>query len=160
MTDSPTDFAAFESEEEELVLPRFDHEDAWRLGSAIRAEAAAAGLGVAIDIRRPAGAVLFHTALAGATADQDDWIARKSAVVLRFEVSSALATARMVAVGIPEGTSGSLDASRFVFAGGAVPIRVAGAGVVAVLTVSGLTSAKDHALAVNGLRVLLAHMID
>ena len=43
---------------------------------------------------------------------------------------------------------------RYTLAGGAVPIRVAGAGVVAVATVSGLSSQDDHALVVEGLRGL------
>ena len=40
--------------------------------------------------------------------------------------------------------------------GGAVPIRVAGAGVVAVVTVSGLAQVDDHNLAVAALRQLKA----
>jgi len=40
--------------------------------------------------------------------------------------------------------------------GGAVPIRVEGAGVVAVVTVSGLAQVDDHNLAVAGLRQLKA----
>ena len=41
-------------------------------------------------------------------------------------------------------------------AGGAVPLRVAGVGVVAVVTVSGLTQAEDHAMVCRALAEFLA----
>ena len=42
----------------------------------------------------------------------------------------------------------------YAVAGGAVPVRVRGVGVVAVATVSGLPSAEDHALVADALRAL------
>ena len=47
-----------------------------------------------------------------------------------------------------------LDPAVYADHGGAVPIRVQGAGVVAVATVSGLPSREDHALVVQALRLL------
>ena len=44
----------------------------------------------------------------------------------------------------------------FAEAGGAVPIRVAGVGVVAVATVSGLPQVEDHKLVVRAIRTLMA----
>ncbi|WP_314507439.1 heme-binding protein [uncultured Microbacterium sp.] len=149
-----SEIAELENQASELELARFDHGDAWELGSSIRDAALRAGLGVAIDIRRASGAVLFRAALPGVTADNEDWIDRKSALAFRFEESSALVAARMAALGVPAGSSGWLDPARYVFAGGAVPIKVAGAGVVAVVTVSGASSAEDHSLVVEGIRAL------
>ena len=40
---------------------------------------------------------------------------------------------------------------RFTTAGGSVPVRVRGVGVVAAVTVSGLTSEEDHDFAVEAL---------
>ena len=79
MTDS---IAALERQEQELVFDSFDHADAWRLGSRLTAVAQKAGHPVGIDIRRP-GLVLFRAALPGSTPDQETWIVRKAAVVLR-----------------------------------------------------------------------------
>ena len=130
------DITELEIEATETELIRFDHRDAWDLGVALRNAAADAALGVAIDIRRAGGAILFRASLPGATIDSEDWILRKSAVAFRFEESSALVTARMSALGVPAGSTGWLDPMQYTLAGGAVPIKVAGAGLVAVATVS------------------------
>ncbi|QKJ18380.1 heme-degrading domain-containing protein [Microbacterium hominis] len=139
--------------QEAVELRAFDHDAAWRLGSGLRDRAATAGYGIAIDIRRPTGAVLFHAALPGATADQEEWIRRKVAVVWRFEASSALVSARLRAAGkvATDPAAGWLAAADYAVTGGAVPIRVAGAGIVAALTVSGLSSVADHRLAVDAI---------
>ena len=147
--------AALEAGEAELTWDRFGTEEAWRLGSAVRALAEERGHGVAIDIRRVNGMILFRSALPGVTVDQEDWIRRKSAVVFRFETSSALFAARMAAAGYDPTAVGWLAAGDYAVTGGSVPIRVRGAGVVAALTLSGLSSEEDHALAVEGIRATL-----
>ena len=76
-----------EAQEARLVFDRFDEDTAWELGVALREAALAAGLPVAISIRRN-GQRLFHAALPGASADNDGWLARKSAVVDRYGRSS------------------------------------------------------------------------
>ena len=91
-------------QEEELVLDSFDHADAWTLGVGLVELAQAAGHAVGIDIRRP-GLILFRAALAGVTPDQDSWIARKAALVLRMESSSALVDARLSATGVDAAAS-------------------------------------------------------
>lgn len=143
-----------EQQEAELVLERFEHADAWRLGSVLTAIAQEAGHAVGIDIRRP-GLVLFRAALPGSTADQEVWIARKAATVLRMEASSALVDARMTADGIDTSTGAWLGPD-YAITGGSFPIRVRGAGVVAAATASGLASMEDHDLIVAGLRAYLA----
>lgn len=136
--------------EEDLVFPSFDHTDAWRLGSLIAERGLAAGHAIGIDIRRP-GLILFRAALPGATADQEEWIRRKSASAFRFESSTALLHARFSATGADQTLEGSLNPADYSMSGGAFPIRVAGAGVVAVVTVSGLASDDDHQLVVDAI---------
>ncbi len=150
--------AALQRDEAELEWERFEFEDAWALGSAIRALATERGHGVTIDIRRVNGMILFRTALPGVTVDQDEWVRRKSAVVFRFEQSSALFAARMAAAGFDPTQPGVgwLDATDYALGGGSVPIRVRGAGVVAAVTLSGLSSEDDHALAMKGVRAMRA----
>jgi uncharacterized protein (UPF0303 family) len=151
------DVPALEQQERELVLDRFDHTDAWRLGTRITALAQAAGLRVGIDIRRP-GLILFRAALPGSTPDQESWIARKSAVVLRMEASSALVDARLRAAGVDAAASGWLG-PEYAVTGGSFPIRVRDVGVVGAVTASGLASMEDHDLVVAGLRAHLAETV-
>lgn len=142
--------ATLQQQEEELVLDSFDHADAWTLGAGMVDLAQAAGHAVGIDIRRP-GLILFRAALPGITSDQDSWIARKAALVLRMEASSALVEARLSTAGVDAAAIGWLGAD-YAITGGSFPVRVRGAGVVAAVTVSGLSSTDDHDLAVAGIR--------
>jgi uncharacterized protein (UPF0303 family) len=140
-----------ERQERELVLPRFDFADAWALGSLLVAMATGRSLPVAIDIRR-FGQQLFHAALAGSVADNDHWIRRKVRVVERYGASSYLVGRRLAAKGEQLDAGMGVDPARYAAHGGAFPIRVEGAGMVAVVTVSGLPQADDHALVVEALR--------
>lgn len=151
MTEDAADLiSTLQRQEEELVLDSFDHADAWALGVGLVELAQAAGHAVGIDIRRP-GLILFRASLPGITPDQDSWIARKAALVLRMESSSALVDARLSAAGVDAAAIGWLGPD-YAITGGAVPLRVRGVGVVAAVTVSGLSSAEDHELAVAGVR--------
>lgn len=140
--------------EEELVFPGFDHHDAWNLGSLIANQAIASGHGVAIDIRRH-NVVLFRCVLPGATADQEEWIRRKSASTLRFERSTSLLSAEFASKDFDPAQGGWLASEDYTLAGGSFPIRVRGAGVVAAVTVSGLSSDEDHRLVVDSIREYL-----
>ncbi|OAN35300.1 heme-binding protein [Microbacterium sp. H83] len=142
-----------EEEHEALVLRRFDRADAWELGRAISERALAAAHPVAVDVRTAAG-VLFHASLPGATADNDVWVAKKAATALRFEVSTALLELRIALGGRDMHEPGWLDHDTYAVAGGAVPVRVEGVGVVAVATMSGLASADDHDAVADGIRTL------
>ncbi|MFG2096662.1 heme-degrading domain-containing protein [Streptomyces sp. NPDC048612] len=143
------------AQEERLVLDSFGNEDAWRLGSLLVELARERGAAVTIGIRRGAQQ-LFHCALPGTSADNDAWIARKSAVVERYAESSYLVGARFRAKGRTFEESSRLDADRYAAHGGAFPLRLRGTGVIGVVAVSGLPQADDHALVVEGLERYLA----
>ena len=137
-----------ERQEQDLVFSRFDNEDAWRLGSLL--VSMAAGKPVAIDIRRGTQQ-LFHAALPGAVADNDRWIERKVRVVERFGASSYLIGRRLALKGQELDAGMGLDPADYAAHGGAFPIRIENVGIVAVVTVSGLPQAEDHALVVEAL---------
>ncbi|MFB9715778.1 heme-degrading domain-containing protein [Arthrobacter methylotrophus] len=163
MTDIPTvetveTAAPLERQEEELLFTSFDHADAWKLGSRLTEMAQVAGHSIGIDIRRP-GLILFRAALPGITPDQESWIARKSALVLRMEASSALVEARLASAGIDAVAAGWLGTD-YAVTGGSFPVRVRGVGVVAAVTASGLSSQEDHDLIVEGIRQHLAAKMD
>ncbi|MEV7609888.1 heme-binding protein [Microbacterium sp. NPDC089320] len=145
--------AQLEKEHVELVLHRFDRRDAWELGRTIVERALSQGHPVVVDVRTSSG-MLFHASLPGATSDNDVWAAKKAATALRFETSTALLEARIENGGRDMYEPGWLDPAVYAVAGGAVPIRVDGVGVIAVATVSGLPSVDDHDLVVEGIRSL------
>lgn len=147
-----TESAALAAEFDGLWLAGFDEAAAWALGRDLAETALAAGLPVAIDIRT-ADRVLFHASLPGAAPLNDRWIARKSATALAFQLPSLLVGTRH-----REGTGSlamhGLDPLAHADHGGAVPVRVRGVGVVAVVTVSGLPQVEDHRMAVAALQRL------
>ncbi len=145
------------AQEEALVLPRFTHDDAWRLGSLLVGLARERQAAVTVDIRR-GGQRLFHYALEGTTPDNDAWLERKARVVERYAASSLRVGERFRARGTTFEASSRLDLDRYAAHGGAFPLRVTGAGVVGVVGVSGLPQAEDHALVVDGLTAFLEEL--
>ncbi len=141
-------------DERRLVLASFDEDVAWQLGTELVETAQAERLPVAIAIRRGAQ-VLFHAALPGASADNDAWIERKCRVVERYQRSSYAVGTGFRAQGTTFEASSLLDPTVFAAHGGAFPLRVQGAGMVAIVAVSGLPQADDHALVVRVLERLV-----
>lgn len=154
-TDLPALIARLEAEQAALVLDRFDLDAAWRLGAHLVEVARARALPVAIDVhlgRQQA----FHAALPGSSADNDSWLARKRRVVELTGDSSYLVGRRQAAGGGDFHALRGLAVADYATHGGAVPIRVAGVGVVGVVAVSGLPQAEDHALAVAAIEQVFA----
>lgn len=148
------DIADLEAEAAGLVLDAFNETTALRLGNILVDLALADDLPVVIDIRT-ADRTLFHAGLPGSTPLNDLWALRKSNTALRFHEASLLVGTRHRDKGETLAKHG-LDTAAYADHGGAVPIRVAGVGVVAVATVSGLPQVEDHRLVVRGIRTLMA----
>lgn len=144
------EIADLEAEASALVLNKFTESDALRLGQILTEMALAEALPVVIDIRTP-DRTLFHAALPGSAPLNDLWARRKSNVTLAFQMASLLVGMQHRAKGETLAKHG-LDATDHADHGGAVPIRVAGVGMVAVATVSGLPQVEDHKLVLRGLR--------
>jgi uncharacterized protein (UPF0303 family) len=142
--------AELTAQEDRVVFDSFDRETAWELGMLMVARARREALPVIIDIRGPR-VVLFRAALAGTAEENQSWLERKARTVFRFDVSTALLAARFAARGVDPSTAEWFDSDRFTTAGGSVPVRVRGVGVVAAVTVSGLSSDEDHDFAVESL---------
>lgn len=140
-----------ESEEKELVLPRFDLADAWTLGSRMREAALDAALPIVIGITLGEARV-FHAALPGSSADNDGWLDRKTRVARRYGRSSYGVGQSFRAVGKDFDIDARLDTTQYAAHGGVFPITVAGAGVIGTVGVSGLPQADDHAFVVEHLR--------
>ena len=153
-TDPADLLAELIAETADLIFPRFAEAEALALGNALVDAASAGGLPVVINIRT-ASRTLFHAALPGSAALNDLWARRKSNTTLMFQAASMQVATRLRQRGESLATQG-LDAADYADSGGAVPIVVAGVGMVAVATVSGLPQLEDHRLVVRAIRTMLA----
>ena len=141
------------AEAETVVLSAFTEADALRLGAALVAAAQDRDLPVVISIRS-ADRTFFHAALPGSTASNEHWTRRKGNTALMFGTSSLLQRLLHEKSGRTLVISGLPDAD-YALSGGAVPVCVKGAGMVAVATVSGLPDTEDHAMVVAAIRALI-----
>lgn len=142
-----------EAEEASLILPHFDETVACRLGATLVALAQDRALPVVINIRS-ANRTYFHAALPGSSANNDNWARRKSNVALQMGRASLIIGMKNAERGRTLAGEGLSEADHADH-GGAVPLRVAGAGIVAIATVSGLPQVEDHRLVIEGIRALI-----
>ncbi|WP_261166661.1 heme-degrading domain-containing protein [Microbacterium sp. Marseille-Q6965] len=153
-SNAAAELARIEAEERELIFDRFTREDAWRLGCRLREAAVARELPIVIGITVGRQRV-FHSALAGASPDNDAWLERKARATAHFERSSFGVGAWFRAQGRDYERDSRLDAREIAANGGVFPITVRGVGVVGTVGVSGLPQAEDHAFVVEQLRAFL-----
>jgi uncharacterized protein (UPF0303 family) len=110
----------------------------------------------------PSNQLLFlASTMPGTTPDNHVWVARKSATVQRFGVSSWYMGRKLGgdegAFAAKYGLGGS--AGTYAIHGGGVGVKIRGVeGYVAVLVVSGLKQDEDHMACVEGLRWLRGEM--
>lgn len=150
---SSADLARVIHQETELRLPRFDHEDAWRLGTLLRDLAKARKHALVIDIRRFGQPIqpLFYAALEGTTPDNARWLQRKANVVARFHRSSYQVGLYLAQSNMSLREKYALDDAEYATHGGSFPLHVVNAGVIGAVTVSGLPQRDDHNLVVEAL---------
>jgi uncharacterized protein (UPF0303 family) len=151
--DNSNDLAIIARQEAELIFPAFDEETAWRVGLSLRELAVTRGHSIVIDIRRFGQPYqpLFYTALTGTTPNNPRWVQRKSNVVSRFYRCSYAIGLALEETGLSFGDRYSLPEGDYAAHGGCFPIKVAGAGIIGCITVSGLTQREDHNLVVEAI---------
>jgi len=143
-----------EEQNASIGFTSFDYDDAYRLGSAIMARAAADDLRITVTMSFGDQRV-FHAARPGTTADNDDWLARKFRVVYRYNVPSFLVSTKYRARGQDFNEVTGLPITQFAAAGGAFPLRVNGS-LIGAVGVSGLVENLDHDLVVWALEAARA----
>jgi uncharacterized protein (UPF0303 family) len=147
-----------------LVFPTFTSDTAWTLGNLLRARLLPLPQPVVIDITlaQSSHCVFRATTHSGTTPDNDSWVARKRATVLRFGKSTWYMHNKMQgdeAAFARKFGMGSERAGEFAIHGGGWPVRVKGVeGVVAVVVVSGLKQEQDHGVVVQCVAELLEGM--
>lgn len=156
-SDTAADTAALDAliaevaaQEERLQFSTFSADDAWMLGSRLRALGVERALAITIDIALGEQR-LFHCALPGTSAHNGSWIERKKATVREFGTSSYLVGPRAKRGGGVFEAQPWIDPLRFAGHGGGFPITIRGTGVVGTIAVSGQPQEVDHALIVEAL---------
>jgi uncharacterized protein (UPF0303 family) len=149
-----SDLELIAMQERELVLPQFNEDIAWEIGTRIRELAVSRQLQVVIEIRRP-GHLLFYSALKGTAPDNAEWVRRKSNSVARFCRSSYAIGLGLKKSKLTFSERYELSTADYAAHGGSFPLRVAAAGYVGSVTVSGLPQRADHQLVVEGLCLYL-----
>lgn len=141
------DMAKLAEQEKALVFKRFDEEVAFSIGRDIKAAAEARDARLAIDVRLW-DRQLFFFAMPGTTADNADWIRRKSNCVRRYGHPSYALTLRQKQRGSGFVADDNADPADYAAHGGSFPINVAGAGIIGAITVSGVPGRNDHGFVV------------
>jgi uncharacterized protein (UPF0303 family) len=141
------DLARLAEQERRLVLPRLDADLAWQLGQQLRGLALGRGEALTIEIRIARETVFFH-AMHGVTPANADWARRKRNTVDLLGESSYRVGRSLQHEGTTLEAKMGLPSRDYASAGGSFPLRVAHAGCIGTLTVSGLPQREDHALVV------------
>lgn len=137
-------------QEEDFSFSSFTNEDAIALGQEMLKIATSQKAPVIIQVRI-SQQIIFHTALAGTTTENDWWINRKARVVEKFNHSSMYVRVSFEEKNQTFEEHSGLDNELFAAHGGGFPINVVGQGVVGVALVSGLPQVEDHKMIIQGL---------
>jgi uncharacterized protein (UPF0303 family) len=138
-------------EEEELQFSQFTNEMALQIGCRIIEKMKLENKHVTIDISRN-GQQLFHYAFPKTTADNDQWVKRKSNVVCRFGHSSHYIWAQLKVAQKTIQERYLVDPSEYAASGGAFPIIIKNVGIVGAIAVSGLAQEEDHRIVTSVIR--------
>jgi uncharacterized protein (UPF0303 family) len=141
--------AALLEQERTVQFESFGYADAWAVGSELVRLGMEQELPISMAIMLGDQRV-FHAALAGTSADNDDWLERKFRVVRRFGHSSLAIGTEYKSRGKLFDKDSNLSVATFAAHGGAFPILVRGS-IVGVAGVSGLAQRDDHDLVVDAL---------
>ncbi|OCK85472.1 hypothetical protein K432DRAFT_377596 [Lepidopterella palustris CBS 459.81] len=156
LTHPPTDLDCIAKCERDLTFPHFTADDAWNLGQALRDRLLEFDSPAVVNISLAnSNQLLFHTVTrSGTQPDNDLWVARKRATVLRWGYSTWYMRNKL-------GGDEKLfqakymlgeKAGQYAIHGGGFPIRVHGVeGIVGVIVVSGLKQEQDHQVIVESI---------
>lgn len=153
----PHDLEEIDRIDNTLTFPHFTSDTAWTLGNLLRQRLAPLPSPVVIDITlsQNTHCIFRATTHSGTTPDNDSWVSRKRATVLRFGKSTWFMHNKMQGDEVAFAAKYALGAraGEYAIHGGGWPVRVRGVeGVVAVVVVSGLKQEQDHMVVVEAMQ--------
>ena len=141
-------------QEQTLQFTSFSNADAVAIGMDLYQTARERALPITIDITRN-GQQLFHLAMPGTSADNDQWVIRKCRLANRFQMSSFRVGTELRSLGMTLEERYELSHYEYAAHGGCFPIFIKDTGMVGTITVSGLAQEDDHALVVEAIEKFL-----
>ena len=84
--------------------------------------------------------------------DKHNWLRRKANVVKNFEESSLSVKFDLINGNMTLDETFALNSNNYLAKGGSIPIFVKNAGMVAIITVSGLRDEEDHKIVIDALK--------
>lgn len=147
------EISALQKQQKELVLTKFDEDDAWTMGLWLREQAAKNNHCIAMSISLNRKKV-FHCMMPGTAPLSDDWLRRKENTIYKFFKSSFEMAYFLDMNNQTVHSRYGLAHEDFAIAGGGLPITVEGVGVVGAVAVTGLSQEDDHKLAADAIAYL------
>lgn len=146
--------AVLDEQERLLRFGSFTNEDALALGNFLVMKAKEEGLALAVAVRKPNGALLFHHLMEGTSLNNQNWMTRKFNTVRNWERSSLRQFMDWQVSGEDLNAHG-LNSQEYVLCGGGFPIKMKSGEFAGVVTVSNLPHFRDHAFLVRALSAFL-----
>ncbi len=134
-----------------IELENFDNSIAFDMASKVILLAKSRNQHIAIEIVRLSHTVFLYVD-DSLTMDKHNWLRRKANVAKQFEESSLSVKNDLKDGNMTIAKTFALDEKDYLASGGAIPIFVKAAGMVAVITVSGLHDEEDHNIIIEALK--------
>lgn len=134
-----------------IELQEFSNAIAMQMATDVIALAKQRNQHIAIEIKRLNYTVFLYVD-DNLPSDKIDWLRRKANLVKRFEDSSLSIKNDFIKEHLKLYETFGLKDEDYVLKGGAIPIFVKGAGMVAIITVSGLHDVEDHNIIIEALQ--------
>ncbi len=143
------------SEEQVLVLPKFDLIDALEIGSIAITIGLQRSLPIAVEVRI-GDWVVYHASLPGSKVENDWWMSRKARVVKLKHHSTLYERVRSEERSEDWFAINNVDEEDYAVHGGGLPLITKNNGFVGALLISGLPQVEDHLFGVEVLTEFLA----
>ncbi len=135
----------------QITLKKFSNRIALEMGLAIVALAKERNQHIAIEISRLNHAIFLFVD-DSLPADKHNWLRRKAKVAKHFEESSLSVKYDLINGNMTLKDTFALDEKEYLAKGGAIPIFVKNAGMIAIIAVSGLHDEEDHKIIIDALQ--------
>ena len=134
-----------------IELEKFDNRTGLEIGLAIVNLAKKRKQNIAVQVER-LNQLIFLYVDDHLPADKHNWLRRKSNVAKHFEESSLTVKQDLINGNMTLGKTFALDEKEYLAKGGSIPIFVKHAGMIAIVSVSGLHDEADHQIIIDALK--------